>query len=293
MPDASPETPRQTHPLLEVEHLSCHFPIRGLLGRRTGAVRAVDDVSFGVADGEALGIVGETGSGKSTLGKMLGGIIDPTAGTITFAGERLPSPRARRPLAVRARLQYAYQDSAASLDPRWTLRRSLHEPLIIHTNWPRERRDAKISEILSAVGLAEEHLDLYPHELSGGQQRRIGLARTLVLEPQVVIFDEPTSGLDVSVQATVLALVRDLHRAFKLTYLLISHDLNVVGSMCDRVAVMQSGRIVEVGPTHQVFAAPRHPYTRSLLASLPRIGGPRVTDRLAVPKGSAPFLDGR
>ncbi|MBS7543815.1 oligopeptide/dipeptide ABC transporter ATP-binding protein [Ancylobacter oerskovii] len=270
-------------PLLELERLSCHFPIRGLLGRRAGTLRAVDDVSLSLREGEALGIVGESGSGKSTLGKTLGGIHDPTDGVIRLAGEPIATQRSRRPLSVRARLQYVYQDSGASLDQRWTLRRSLHEPLVIHTDWSREHREAKVREIAGAVGLAEEHLDLYPHELSGGQQRRAGLARILVLGPQIVVFDEPTSGLDFSVQATVLALIRGIRRMFNLTYLMISHDLNVVGSMCDRLAVMYLGRIVEIGPTREVLGRPRHPYTRSLVDSLPRIGGPRVTDRLGMP----------
>jgi oligopeptide/dipeptide ABC transporter ATP-binding protein len=266
--------------LLDVERLACHYPIRGLLGRRTGAVRAVDGVSFSLAKGDVLGIVGESGCGKSTLGKTIAGIQDPTAGTVSLAGEQIASPGQRRAAAVRARLQYVYQDPGAALDPRWTLRRSLHEPLVIHTNWPRERREAKVREIVAAIGLPQPLLERYPHEISGGQQRRVGLARILVLRPQVVILDEPTSGLDVSVQATVLALLRDLRDRFDLTYLLISHDIAVVSSMCNRMAVMYLGRIVETGPTERLLADPQHPYTRSLLAASLRIGGPRLTDRL-------------
>ncbi|MFI0843063.1 oligopeptide/dipeptide ABC transporter ATP-binding protein [Mesorhizobium sp. IMUNJ 23232] len=266
--------------LLNVEYLACHFPIRGLLGRRIGTVRALDGVSFSVAAGEVLGIVGESGCGKTTLGKTIAGIHDPTEGSVGFAGEQIASPDRKRPVAVRARLQYAYQDPGASLDPRWTLRRSLHEPLIIHTDWPRQQREAKVREIVAALGLPQALLERYPHEISGGQQRRVGLARILVLAPQVIILDEPTAGLDVSVQANVLALLRDLRRMFNLTYLMISHDIAVVSSMCDRIAVMYLGRIVEIGPTKQVLAGPRHPYTRALLAASPRIGGPRLTDRL-------------
>ncbi|PZU88145.1 MAG: oligopeptide ABC transporter ATP-binding protein [Chelatococcus sp.] len=274
--DASPS------PLLQVDGLARHFPVRGFLNRRVGTLRALDDVSFSVAEGEVLGIVGESGCGKSTLGKTLMGIHEPTGGTVSLAGERIAAPGQKRAPQVRARLQYVYQDPGASLDPRWTLRSSLHEPLIIHTDWSRERREEKVREIVAAVGLPEAHLDLYPHEISGGQQRRVGLARILVLGPQLVIFDEPTSGLDVSVQATVLALFRDLRREFALTYLFISHDLAVVRSICDRVVVMYLGRIVEIGPTEQVFAAPRHPYTRSLMAAAPRIGGPRVTENFTL-----------
>lgn len=269
-------------PLLDVDRLARHFPVRGFLNRRVGTLRALDDVSFSVEDGEVLGIVGESGCGKSTLGKTLMGIHEPTNGSVSLAGERIASPGQQRAAAVRARLQYVYQDPGASLDPRWTLRRSLHEPLIIHTDWPRAKREEKVREIVAAVGLPDAHLDLYPHEISGGQQRRVGLARILVLGPQLIIFDEPTSGLDVSVQATVLGLFRDLRREFDLTYLFISHDLAVVRSICDRVVVMYLGRIVEIGPTEQVFANPRHPYTRSLMAAAPRIGGPRVTESFSL-----------
>jgi oligopeptide/dipeptide ABC transporter ATP-binding protein len=265
--------------LLNIEHLACHFPVRGLFGRRIGMVRALDDVSFSVADQEVLGIVGESGCGKSTLGKTIAGISRPVAGSVSLAGEQIVAPASRQ-VSARARLQYVYQDPSASLDPRWTLRRSLHEPLLVHTDWSRAQRDAKVQEIVASIGLPETLLDRYPHELSGGQQRRMGLARILVLAPQIVIMDEPTTGLDVSVQATVLELLRDLRRTFKLTYLVISHDIAVLSSMCDRIAVMYLGRIVEIGPTDQVLAAPRHPYTRSLVASSPRIGGPRLTDNL-------------
>ena len=165
-------------------------------------------------------------------------------------------------------LQYVYQDPGASLDPRWKIRRSLHEPLIVHTGLGASERDELVRGILDAVGLPPGHLDLYPHELSGGQQRRVGLARILTLRPSLVILDEPTSGLDVSVQATVLNLFRELRQAFDLTYVLISHDLGVVQAMCDRIMVMYLGRIMETGPTEGLFGAPRHPCTRSLLRAI-------------------------
>ena len=269
--------------LLEVDGLARHFPVRGFLNRRVGTLRALDDVSFSVATGEVLGIVGESGCGKSTLGKTLMGIHQPTRGEVRLQGEPIAAPGRKRAAAVRARLQYVYQDPGASLDPRWTLRRSLHEPLIIHTGWPRAKREQHVQAIVNAVGLPQAHLDLYPHEISGGQQRRVGLARILVLGPQLIIFDEPTSGLDVSVQATVLALLRDLRQEFGLTYLFISHDLAVVRAICDRVIVMYLGRIVEIGSTADVlFGAPRHPYTRALLSAAPRIGGPRVTENFTL-----------
>ena len=179
-------------------------------------------------------------------------------------------------------LQYVYQDPGASLDPRWKVVHLLHEPLKIHTALSRAEREREVLAILAAVGLPDAHLDLYPHELSGGQQRRVGLARILTLRPRLVILDEPTSGLDVSVQASVLKLFRGLQEAFALTYVFISHDLSVVRAICARIAVMYLGKIVELGPTVAVFERPRHPYTHSLLAALPRIGGRRVTQEFAL-----------
>jgi oligopeptide/dipeptide ABC transporter ATP-binding protein len=179
-------------------------------------------------------------------------------------------------------LQYVYQDPGASLDPRWKIRPLLHEPLVIHTALTRRERDREVATILAAVGLPDAHLDLYPHELSGGQQRRVGLARILTLRPRLVILDEPTSGLDVSVQASVLKLFRSLQETFALTYVFISHDLSVVRAMCATIAVMYLGKIVEHGPTARVFESPRHPYTQSLLAAVPRIGGRRVTQDFAL-----------
>jgi len=269
-------------PLLRVERLSRHFPARSLLGWRIGDVRALDGVSFEVAPGETLGIVGESGCGKSTLGKTLAGIHRPDAGRIVFEGEDITGRSASERGAVAPKLQYCYQDPGNSLDPRWTIRRSLNEPLIVHTALGAGDRDARIRDILQQVGLPPTHLDLYPHELSGGQQRRVGLARILTLHPRLVILDEPTSGLDVSVQAAVLKLLRRLQQAFSLTYLFISHDLSVVRMMCDRVTVMYLGRIVEIASTEALFAGAKHPYTQSLLSAIPAIGGRRVTDTFAL-----------
>ncbi len=264
-------------PLLELVDLARHFPVRNAFGRRVGWLRAVDGVSLEVRAGETLGLVGESGCGKSTLGKTVMGIHTPSAGDIRFEGREighLPRPERR---AVARHLQYVYQDPGASLDPRWKVGPSLHEPLKIHTKLTRAERDREVRAILAAVGLPDAHLDLYPHELSGGQQRRVGLARILSLRPRLVILDEPTSGLDVSVQASVLKLFRSLQETFALTYVFISHDLAVVRAMCASIAVMYLGKIVEHGPTRAVFEAPRHPYTQSLLAAVPRIGGRRIT----------------
>ena len=264
-------------PLLEIVDLVRYFPLRNAFGRRVAWLRAVDGVSLSVRPGETLGLVGESGCGKSTLGKTAMGIYTPTAGDIRFAGReigRLPRRERRR---VAKDLQYVYQDPGASLDPRWKIVHSLHEPLKIHTTLSRVEREREVGAILSAVGLPDAHLDLYPHELSGGQQRRVGLARILTLRPRLVILDEPTSGLDVSVQASVLKLFRSLQGTFALTYVFISHDLSVVRAMCARIAVMYLGKIVELGETAAIFETPRHPYTQSLLAAVPRIGGRRVT----------------
>jgi oligopeptide transport system ATP-binding protein len=264
--------------ILSVDTLRKYFPIRNAWKRRTGWLKAVDDISFTVRRGEILGVVGESGCGKSTLGKTLMGIHPPSGGRIIFEGAEIGAEGQAQDRALRRHLQYSYQDPGASLDPRWKIGRALHEPLVIHTKLSHAERQARVDEILNAVGLPTGHLDLYPHEISGGQQRRVGLARILTLEPSLIIFDEPTSGLDVSVQATILNLFLELQQRLNLTYLFISHDLSVVRMICDRIAVMYLGKIVEIGDTETIFESPRHPYTRSLLSAIPQIGGKRVTD---------------
>jgi oligopeptide/dipeptide ABC transporter ATP-binding protein len=265
-------------PILEIAGLAKWFAVRNAWKRRTGWLKALDGVTLSVRKGEILGIVGESGCGKSTLGKTIMGIHPATAGSVTFEGAEIATAAPAEARARRRRLQYTYQDPGASLDPRWKIGRSLQEPLVIHTDLDAAARRARVSEILAAVNLPEAHLDLYPHEISGGQQRRVGLARILTLHPSLVVLDEPTSGLDVSVQATILNLFLDLQRQFELTYMFISHDLSVVRMICDRVVVMYLGRVVEIGPTDEIFANPRHPYTRSLLAAIPVIGGKKVTE---------------
>jgi oligopeptide transport system ATP-binding protein len=268
--------------ILELDELHRHFPIRNVWGWRTGWLRALDGVSLSVARGEILGVVGESGCGKSTLGKTIAGILRPSSGRVLLEGHEIGdlSPSAGR--ALRRSLQYCYQDPGASLDPHWKIGRALEEPLVVHTDMARRDRRARVAEVLQAVGLPERHLDLYPHEISGGQQRRVGLARILMLRPGLIILDEPTSGLDVSVQATVLNLLLELRGRFDLTYLFISHDLSVVRLLCQRLAVMYLGRMVESGTTETVFAEPLHPYTQSLLAAVPAIGGRRVTQLVSL-----------
>ena len=263
--------------ILELHDVHTHFPMHNAWGRRVGWLRAVDGVSVSVARGEILGIVGESGCGKTTIGKTIAGIHRPASGTIRFEGHDIGTLSPREGRAFRKGLQYCYQDPGASLDPHWRIGRSLTEPLMIHTELSRTERRARVGDVLTAVGLPEGHLQLYPHEISGGQQRRVGLARILMVQPGLVVLDEPTSGLDVSVQAIVLRLFLDLRERFGLTYLFISHDLAVVRLMSQRIAVMYLGKVVELGDTEQVFTAPRHPYTQSLLAAVPVAGGRRVS----------------
>jgi oligopeptide/dipeptide ABC transporter ATP-binding protein len=260
-----------------------HFPIRNAWGRRIAWLRAVDGVSLSVAGGEILGVVGESGCGKTTLGKTIVGINRASSGEIRFEDHAIGALSPAEGRELRRTLQYCYQDPGASLDPHWRIGRALEEPLVIHTRLSGAERRARVREVLAAVGLPETHLDLYPHEISGGQQRRVGLARILMLRPSLVVLDEPTSGLDVSVQATVLRLFLDLRQQFDLTYLFISHDLAVVRLVSQRIAVMYLGRVVELGETAAVFSEPQHPYTQSLLAAVPMVGSRRVIDEFVLP----------
>ncbi|TWT11596.1 ABC transporter ATP-binding protein [Reyranella sp. CPCC 100927] len=234
-------------------------------------VRAVDGVSLELREGEALGLVGESGCGKTTLAKTILGLLTEKSGSIRLGGQVVSGLRPEAARRARPSIHYVHQDPGAALDPWWTVGHALDETLRIHGVRDRRERAARIAEMLMAVGLDTSFLSRYPHELSGGQQRRIGLARILTLRPRIVILDEPTSGLDLSVQATVLGLFNDLRHRLGLTYLFVSHDLSVVRRMCDRVAIMYLGRIVEIGPTAQIFAAPAHHYTRALLAASPTL----------------------
>ena len=272
------KTTEDTDAILSIDKLSKWFPITNAWNHKVGDLKAIDEVSLSVNKGEILGVVGESGCGKSTLGKTIMGIHKPTSGSIKFEGEEVAGLSPSQSRQLRKKLQYTYQDPGSSLDPRWKIGRSLDEPLKIHTSLNKEERLNQVVEILEAVNLPETHLQLYPHEISGGQQRRVGLARILTLRPSLVILDEPTSGLDVSVQATILKLFLEKKKTFDLTYIFISHDLSVVRMMCDRLAVMYLGKVVELGPTEEVFDTPRHPYTQSLLSAIPQIGKARVTE---------------
>ena len=246
---------------------------RTLLGRRKPVVSAVKDATFSVARGETLGIVGESGCGKSTLARMLVGLLTPTAGTIEIEGRDL-SDRTGNPAAFGRLIQYVFQDPISSLNPRKTIRQILEAPLVHLLGMDAPGRKVRIAELLDAVHLHAEFLDRYPHEFSGGQAQRIGIARALAAAPRILVLDEPVSALDVSVQAQVLNLLAELRRAYDLTYLFISHDLAVVEAVADRLAVLYFGRIVEMGPAEEVFGAPRHPYTKLLEWSTPAIRRP-------------------
>ncbi len=260
-------------PLVRVRGLEKHFETEDslldrLLGTDTPPVRAVDGVSFDVQEGETLGLVGESGCGKSTTGEALLRLVEPTGGTVTFDGEALGDHDDLT--AFRKRAQVVFQDPFASLDPRMTVERIVREPLDIHDVGTATERRERVAELLERVGLSADQLERYPHEFSGGQRQRVGIARALALEPDFLVLDEPTSALDVSVQAQILNLLADLQDDLDLTYLFISHDLGVIRHICDRVAVMYLGEIVEIAPTDALFEDPQHPYTQALLESVPR-----------------------
>jgi ABC-type oligopeptide transport system ATPase subunit len=258
-------------PLVEVSHLTKQFTRGGGLLRHGTTVAAVDDVSFSIDEGETFGLVGESGSGKTTTGRCLLRLIEPTSGSVRFNDEDVLAFTPPRLRTARRDMQIVFQDPYASLNPRMRVREIVEEPLVIHRLGTRADRRARAADLFHLVGLDAAHLERYPHQFSGGQRQRIGLARALALEPQFVVLDEPVSALDVSVQAQVVNLLLDLQSRLKLTYLFIAHDLRLVEHICPRVAVMYRGRIVEVGTTAAIFAAPRHPYTRALLSAVPTL----------------------
>jgi len=260
-----------TEPLVQVRNLHKSFPIKkGIFVERTvDQVDAVIDVSFDIGKGETLGLVGESGSGKSTTGYCILQIIRPTSGTVVFDGHELTELKGEDLRRLRRRMQLVFQDPFASLDPRMTVGDIVGEPLVVHKVGSRQERRARVRELLDVVGFDPGYTNRYPHEFSGGQRQRIGIARALALSPDFIVCDEPVSALDVSIQAQILNLLKDLQQEFGLTYLFIAHDLAVVRAMSDRIAVMNAGRIVELGEAEEVYASPREEYTQALLQAVP------------------------
>ena len=276
-------------PLLEVSGLTKTFTrSRGWLRGKTH-VPAVDDVSFSIVKGETFGLVGESGSGKTTTGRCILRLIEPTSGAVRFAGEDVLSFSSQRMRAARRDMQIVFQDPYASLNPRMRVGAIVAEPLVIHKVGSAAERRARVADLLSLVGLDPAWVIRYPHEFSGGQRQRIGLARALALDPSFVIADEPVSALDVSVQAQVVNLLVDLQERLKLTYLFIAHDLRLVEHICDRVAVMYRGRIVEMARSADLFSAPRHPYTQALLSAIPVVDPAARRPRIPFDESSAPL----
>ncbi len=261
---------RMSEPLLEVEHLRKNFPIRaGVFGKKIGDVKAVDDVSFTIQKGETLGLVGESGCGKSTTGRMLLRLLEPSEGKIIFEGKNITNLPKQELRKLRSQMQMIFQDPFASLNPRHTVEKILEEPLIVHGVKDKEERKNKVRKLLEIVGLNGYHANRYPHQFSGGQRQRIGIARALSLNPKLIVADEPVSALDVSIQAQVLNLMKDLQKEYDLTYLFIAHDLGVVRHISDRVGVMYLGRIVELAESEELYQNPKHPYTKALLSAVP------------------------
>ena len=257
--------------LLDVRHLVKEFPRRGRFFGRGGAVRAVDDVSFSIKSGEMFSLVGESGCGKTTTGRCILRLIEPTSGDIRFKDTDVRALSRRDLRQVRRHLQIVFQDPYSSLNPRMRVGDIVEEPLIIHRVGSRAERAARVRELFDLVGLDATQIRRYPHEFSGGQRQRIGMARALALQPSLIVCDEPVSALDVSVQAQVINLLLDLQQRLGLTYLFIAHDLRLVRQISDRVAVMYRGRLVEVAPAEQLFSVPTHPYTKALLSAIPHL----------------------
>jgi peptide/nickel transport system ATP-binding protein len=266
-----------TNMLLEVKGLKKYFPVRkGILSRVSGHVRAVDDVSFDIGENDVLGLVGESGCGKTTAGRCILRLIEPTAGGVTFRGENVLALSGQALKGMRRQMQVIFQDPLSSLNPRMTVGSIIAEPFIVHHVAKGAEVSARVAELLDKVGLPRGAMDRYPHEFSGGQRQRIGIARALALRPALVIADEPVSALDVSVQAQIINLLADLKAEFGLSYLFIAHNLSVVKHISNRIAVMYLGRIVETGPAEEVCTRPLHPYTQALIQAVPE---PRIREQ--------------
>jgi oligopeptide transport system ATP-binding protein len=274
--------------LVEVRNLKKHFPIRkGILSRIAGHVQAVDGISFSIAEGEILGLVGESGCGKTTAGRLIVKLIEPTAGEILFEDQDISSVAGAALRDLRRNMQIIFQDPYASLNPRMTVGEIIGEPLLIHGIAEGKEIEERVTHLLQTVGMEPFYRTRYPHEFSGGQRQRIGIARALALKPKLIVCDEPVSALDVSIQAQVINLLEDLQAQFKLSYLFIAHDLSVVKHISNRVAVMYLGKIVEAAGTQELFRQPLHPYSEALLSAVP-IPDPTIERKQIVLKGDVP-----
>ncbi|WP_164215283.1 dipeptide ABC transporter ATP-binding protein [Virgibacillus sp. YIM 98842] len=274
-------------PLVEVKNIKKYFPVKkGILGLKKSYVKAVDDVSFTIHKGETLGLVGESGCGKSTTGRLIMSLLDATEGQIYFEGNEITTLSDNEIRKARRDFQMIFQDPYASLNPRMMVKDIINEPLIVHGFEPKERMK-RVKELLEVVGLNAYHADRYPHQFSGGQRQRIGIARALAVSPKLIIADEPVSALDVSIQSQILNLLKDLQNSFDLTYLFIAHDLSVVEHISDRVGVMYLGKIVEIADKKTLYKDPQHPYTKSLLSAVP-IPDPKLKRERIILKGDIP-----
>ena len=272
-----------TKPLLQVQDLNVHFPVRrGILQRIVDYRRAVDGVSFSIMPGETLGLVGESGCGKTTVGRAILRLIPATSGSVAFDGVDVFAQGATSLRKLRRQMQIIFQDPGGSLNPRMRVGRIIGEPLEVHGIVPKDQVRERVGKLLERCGLWRGAADRYPHEFSGGQKQRIGIARALALEPRLIVCDEPTSALDVSIQSQVLNLLSDLQDEFKLSYLFISHDMAVIHHACQRIAVMWNGKIVEHGTREEIIYAPKHPYTQALLSAVPEADPARQRNRLRV-----------
>ncbi len=284
---ASP-VPTTRPKLLSVKNLKKHFPITGgIFSQVVGQVRAVDGVSFEVDTGETLGLVGESGCGKTTTGRAVLRLVEPTAGRVEFEGKNILEFSAGEMRKVRRQMQIIFQDPFGSLNPRMSVRDIIQEPLIIHGQGNRSQREQRVKELLDVVGLASYHMQRFPHEFSGGQRQRIGIARALALKPKLIVADEPVSALDVSIQSQILNLLEDLQQEFGLTYLFIAHGLNVIRHISDRVAVMYLGVMVEMADSLEIYQRPLHPYTEALFSAIP-IPNPELQRSRMVLPGDVP-----